>query len=719
MHALRRSSPTSLIIASLLLGVACGLFFGEYSMRVKWLGDAYIRLLQMAVLPYVTVTLVANTGRLSLARAGRLVRISLVTLSVLWLAGMVVVLLLGQTFPDWQTGSFFSTSYMEEPEPLQFVELFVPSNPFFALANNVIPSVVVFSLGLGTALIGVPNKEPLLQNLDVVAKALSRLNHFVVRLAPIGVFAIVANAVGTMPFREFELLQAYLVTVTAGALILVLGLLPMLVSLTTPIGYGESLRVSRDAMITAFVLGNAFAVLPLIIDAAREMLERHNLADRAGASPEALVPLAYPFPDLGRIIRLIFIPFASWFYGHSLDFFEQVRLSVLGLVGCFSKLTVTIPWLLGVLHIPSDIFQLYLVAEIYTTRLGDLLKAAHLVTFAVLVSCALQGSLRIQWRRLLVSLAVLALAAVVMVVGLRAMLVRSFQQGHRKEDLLVERDLLFPPAPATFIDRPDSMAQAGFEDETPLQRIRRRHTIRVGVDNDKVPFSYFNRNGDLVGFDIDMAHHLAHDLNLNIEFALFDDETLPQQMENQQFDIVMAGLEGTVWRATDLVLSEHYLDVTLAILVPDHRKRDFQQWTVLKEGAGLTVAVVRGSYFAYAVRRKLPYATVVELASEQEFFEGFAPDCDALVTSAETGSAWTLVYPQYSVVNPVDYAVHVPLYYVTAPDTRFRKFIETWLKLKQRDGTIQQLYDYWVLGERAESPQPRWCIIRDVLGWVE
>ncbi len=710
--------PTTLILVSLLLGVGCGLFLGEYCGVLRWAGEAYVGLLQMAVLPYITVSLVANTGRLSLSKAGRLIQAALLVLVTLWSVGLLTVLALGRAFPNWETGSFFSTSYIEPPESLNFVGLFIPANPFFALANNIIPAVVVFSLGLGAALIGVPNKEPLLESLTLLAQALSRLNRFVVRLAPVGVFAIVAHAVGTVPVEQFGLLQAYLITVTAGGLILVLGVVPALIALTTPIGYRESLQVSRDALITAFVLGNTFAVIPLIIEASREVLRRHGVAAENGSAPDALVPLAFPFPDLGRIVRLVFIPFASWFYGHSLELAEYTKLLTLGMIGCFAKLTITIPWLLGQLHIPSDIFQLYLLAEVYTTRLGDLLKASHLFAFAVIVSCALNGSLRIRWRRLLVVLPVLLITLVLVMTGVRSTLSRKFQVGHERDDLVRVREMLLPSVDARVVagNRSATDLVVG---ETVLQRIERNGKIRVGFDPYELPFSYFNDSGDLVGFDIEMAHQLARDLGVSIEFTRFQTQQLATQMRDDEFDIVMAGLEGTHDRASELMLTESYLDVTLGIVVPDYRRREFQRMDAIRDRSDLTFAVVRDGFYAYEARRNLEHSTIVEIGTEREFFERRGSEFDALITSAETGSAWTLLYPEYSVVNPVDRPIRVPLYYVIAPDNQFRKFLEVWLTLKQRDGTIQRLYDYWVLGQSGEVREPRWCIIRDVLGWVE
>ena len=74
-----KKSPsfTSLIIAGAVLGLGWGLFLGEYGAWVKWIGDTYVGLLQMTVLPYVAVSLICNIGRLSMGQSGRLARVAL------------------------------------------------------------------------------------------------------------------------------------------------------------------------------------------------------------------------------------------------------------------------------------------------------------------------------------------------------------------------------------------------------------------------------------------------------------------------------------------------------------------------------------------------------------------------------------------------------------------------------------------------------------------
>jgi hypothetical protein len=56
--------------------------------------------------------------------------------------------------------------------------------------------------------------------------------------------------------------------------------------------------------------------------------------------------------------------------------------------------------------------------------------------------------------------------------------------------------------------------------------------------------------------------------------------------------------------------------------------------------------------------------------------------------------------------------------YVTVSRARGRRrFLSTWIELKKRDGTIQALYDHWILGKDAKAKAPRWSILRNVLGW--
>ena len=205
------------ILVGLALGVATGLFFGEDAAVLKWVADGFVKLLQMMVLPYVTVSIIGSLGSLQPAQ--------LRTLGLRAGGG------------DWRTVGAGAGLRAADPadlpvgpqrvvlqlepgasgtSPFNFVDLYIPSNPFNALANNVVPAVVLFSMVLGIALVGVerPGAVPV-DVLHVARDAISAATRFVTRLTPYGLFAIAANAAGTLSVEQLGRLQIYLVAYVA------------------------------------------------------------------------------------------------------------------------------------------------------------------------------------------------------------------------------------------------------------------------------------------------------------------------------------------------------------------------------------------------------------------------------------------------------------------------------------------------------------------------
>ncbi len=726
------SFTTSIVIA-LLLGLLCGLLFGEYTNWIKWVGDAFVGLLQMAVLPYVAVSLITNVGRLSFSSSLRLLRISVSVLILLWLVGLVALLIMTQAFPDWESGSFFSSRFTEEPPAHDWLDLFVPSNPFRSLVDNSIPAVVVFCIGIGLGLMGLPNKEKLLEPLDILVAALAKLNKLVVRLTPIGMFAIVAQASGTIDFMQFSLIQGYLLTYAAAVVILSFVVVPALVAALTPVKFTEVVKASRDPLITAFVIGNTFVILPMIIDAIRKLYEDYNVVSgELYQEPDYLVPLAYPFPDVGRIVGLIFIPFAAWFYGTAIELDRYPTFLGVGILGSFGKPVITIPLLLDITELPSDIFNLFLASGVVAARFGDLMKSMHLIAFTILTGVFVGGFGEIKWKKLLAGWAVSALLLFLAAITIRGYLNASFKDTFSREKLVTEREMVFPSdrpsavVPVSIADpgEPRPNAEPIREGQSRVERIRQQGCIRIGFDPGRMPFAYYNSRQQLVGFDIEMAYYLANDLAVDrpirIEFLPIDSRIpLHEQLRDDHFDIAMSAIEGTVNQAALLPAIDPYMEVILAIVVPDHDKGKYKTRDDILAIPNLKLCVIKGSFFAERAARISADIELIELESANEYFDNRNLNANGLVISAESGSAWTLLRPEYSVANPLEGRIRVPLYYLTAADQEFESFLQNWLTLKRSDGTYQRLYEHWILGEENQSQSRRWYILRDVLHWVD
>jgi len=709
------------IFLGLGLGIITGVFFGEQVGFLGVAGRAFILLLQMPVIPFVVASLIYGLGSLTYDQALSLAKKCGLILVILWAITIAMVAVLPLAFPEWESASFFSSSLVEAPQHIDFLGLYLPSNPFQSLADGIVPAVVLFCVVLGVALIGIDRKKAVLDSLSTFMQALSRVTGLIVQLAPIGVFAIAASAAGTMRIEELGRLQIYLLTYIGVALVLAFWVMPVLVTTVTPLSYGEVTRSIRGALVTAFATGNLLIVLPLIAERANELLRRRGLVtDEAKSTIDVIVPTSYTFPSSGLLLSLGFVPFAAWYVGASLSVAQYPLFLVSGFFTFFGGAVVGIPFLLDLLRIPADMFQLFITIDVFTSRFGTLVAATHVWVFALLGATAVAGRLKFRWRKI-VQFGVISLGLGLATVGaLRAIFTYGFNSEYTGYRSFVEMELnTREPVRATVLD---AIAPSVPHDpaRSRLDEIRERGVLRVAHTKDSLPFAFRNARNHLVGFDVDMAHLLAKDIGVELEFVPIERDGLVGQL-NACCDIMMSGYVVTAGRTEGVELSDTYLDSTVAFIVEDHRRDEFTTWEKIRRRAGLRLGLPgQSNYYANLLARLVPDAEIVRIESPRTYFRGGFESVDALVFVAESGSAWTLVYPAFSVTVPMPDLIKVPLAYpVPKGSPELATFVNRWIELKRKDGTIDRLFRHWILGKGAEQTEPRWSIARNVLGWID
>jgi Na+/H+-dicarboxylate symporter/ABC-type amino acid transport substrate-binding protein len=714
---LRLMSLSAQIFLGLGVGIATGIFLGEITAPLKVVGDGFVQLLQMAVLPYIIIALISGLGKLKYQQAVRLsLRVGSL-LVLIWALTLAVLYLLPLSFPQWESASFFSTTLLEERQDFNFLE-FIPSNPFYSMANNIVPAVVLFSIAVGLALMGIEKKGPLIAAFEILEEALKRVMKFIVRLTPIGIFAIAASTAGTMNIDQLSGLQVYIVSYAIAAILMTFAVLPALVMLLTPFGYREIVGATKDALLMAFATDNLLIVIPMLTDHGKELLRKGMGAGAESASSvDVIVPVSFNFPNVGRLLQLVFILFAAWFTKSAISLAGYFSLTLSGLLSLFGKPVVAMPFLLDLLRLPADMMQLYLASGIFVAQLGTLASAMNLFALAVLGGFAMAGALRFQWKRFVPVTALMVGLIAATVGGTRAYFSFAVENAYDKNKILALMQPLFAAGPAKVYKsaRSPSLVESS---QSALKRIHTRGAIRVGYLADNRPFSFFNAQGDLVGLDVEMAHILAGSLGVSLEFVPVDRSKMFQQLNEGYCDIVMSGIVVTPERAEAVRLSAPYLEVTLALVVEDYRRTEFSSREALQKLKAPKLAILDVPYFIAFVRERLPNAQLVLVNSANEFFESKGKALDGFIYTAESGSAWSLLYPEYAVVVPPP-PVSIPLTYPTArADQELVDYVNALIDLKKRDGTLKKLYDYWVLGRFAANKQPRWSVIRDILHWV-
>jgi Na+/H+-dicarboxylate symporter len=716
-------SSSTKILVGLVSGVLVGLFFGEHAGALKVVADGFVKLLQMMVLPYITISIITSLGTLRYDQLKTLGLRAGAVLIGLWCLALIFTFLIPLAFPDTETASFFSTTLVERRPPFNFVDLFIPSNPFYSLANNIVPAVVLFSVFLGVALVGVERKQALLDVFGVAKDALSSATKFVVGLTPYGIFAIAANTAGTLNLEQLARIQVFLITYVIVALLVALWVLPGLISALTPFRYTEVLGPTRDALITAFMAADLFIVLPILIQSCKELLERHRLVDEHTRSlPDVIVPTSFNFPHTGKLLSISFILFAGWFADAAVPVTEYPRLALTGLLTFFGSLNAAVPFLLDLFRIPADTFQLFLATGVVNSRFGALLAALHTVAVALLGSAAIVGCLRFSPARVARYLVITIVLSTATIGGLRVLFNTVLKTTFAGEELVYSMRPLMTHPEARFVKQ----AELGDTVEKPagsvVDSIKKRNLLRVGVFANRLPFVFLNGERQLVGFDVEMAQILARDLGVEVEFVEVEDPTaLPRLLATGRVDLAMTGMPVTPERAGEMLFSEPYLDETFAFVVKDHLREEFSGWANIRDLGTFPVAVPNVPYYIDRIRARAPALQLQVVDSIKRIEDGLKDGTfDAVVLPAERGSVLTLLYPKYTVVVPEPGVIKIPLAYpVSGRDQNWASFVNTWIELKRRDGTIEALYGHWILGKQAGKRQPRWSIVRNVLHWME
>lgn len=717
-----RISLSTTIFIGLALGILCGVFFGEYCRFLGGVGQAFIGLLQMSILPYIVVSLIVGIGSLTIDKAKLVAAKGGIWLSLIWGIGFAAIFTLPFALPYLKTASFFSRSLLIQPEEMNVLQLFIPSNPFRSMSNSIIPAVVLFSIAIGLALMSIKDKNSLLQPLNTLSEALTKITKFVIKLAPLGVFAITASATGTLSLDQLGRLQAYFMIFLFAAVILTFWILPTTVAAFTPFKYRDVMSVSKDALITGFATNSLFIILPILIHDSKKLFQSYALEEENSSMvTDIVIPVSFNLPLLGRMLSMLFVLFAAWFYGQPLAFTEYPIFLVAGFSSLFGNAYVAIPFLLDVMHLPADIFELYHVTTVINGRFATLLSAVHLLALTFLITAGVCGILRIKWKKVLSGIVITVFIMTGGIAGINMILNRSLEGSYTKDQVIAGMQLITEPAAATIHKTPPEISRDEATGPATLESILGRGTLRVGYVPDSMPFCYNNSAGDLVGFDVEMAHTLAKELGIRLELipVSFDNEA--QLLREGRIDIVMTSTPINTTSLKEVSFTEPHMDLTLALIVPDFQRQEFSMVQKIREMEDLKIGIRKKiEYFILFLREGLPNAELVEIPAIQDFLEERTPGIDAYLTSAEAGSAWTLLYPNFQVVVPKPNIVSNPVGYTIAPGNQsLANFMNRWIDLQKKNNTIKRLYDHWILGLTASEMKPRWSVIRSVLHWVD
>ncbi len=266
------------ILGALVLGAIVGVIWGPGATSITWIGELFVRLIRMLVVPLVFLTIAAGVA--ALADPKRLGSIGVKTLAMYVFTtalavttGLTVATLIGPgigaTFADAVPKAMGTP-----PDTARMFMEIIPDNPVGAMAEGKTLSVIFFAILVGAGVIAAgKGAEPIRAFLNAASDVMLKIVGFVMETAPFGVFALIAVVMGTSGPASFLAVLKLAICVVIGSAVVTLlihGLIVVrLMAWLSPLPF---FRGIADAIMVGFSTSSSSATLPVAIRVAQNNL---------------------------------------------------------------------------------------------------------------------------------------------------------------------------------------------------------------------------------------------------------------------------------------------------------------------------------------------------------------------------------------------------------------------------------------------------------------
>ncbi|MBV8406505.1 MAG: cation:dicarboxylase symporter family transporter [Alphaproteobacteria bacterium] len=705
------------ILIGAALGVVAGVVFGERIAILEPIGSAYSMLLQIAIYPYLLCSLLSGLGKLTPPMAMRLLKASWGAYLFMWGLTLGSIWLIARAIPTPPPPSVLTPEMLRSHADL--LNLLIPANLVTDFYRNYVPAIVIFAILYGIAVQRAESKASLFDALNAMQVASVTIWQWIVRLAPIGVFALIGSAAGTIQPDRLAGLLLYVGLFMAATMLLAFVVLPAVLAAIAPVSYRELLTELRPAFVLALVTTLSVAALPFVMRAAERIVARAGCPEGEERKNvlQASLSLSYVLAQLGNYFIYLLMLYAAWFFHVRIGPTEQVLLPMWTVLSGFGSPTATLDGVvfLGTwLHMPHDIVDLYL--ETWTvTRYGQVALSVMGFGFAT-IAVPLVYFRKVQVRRTKLAAVLAGSAAVLATVAIAGVSMRGLllePPSNRPLAYTLDPELI---QGVTFTVQRSDAPESGPAPTPTLSAIRARGVLRVGYSPIIIPFSYWNSRNELVGFDIAYAFRLARDLGVQLEFIPFAWQRLGTDLENNRFDIAMAGIYVTDERLQNLTVSRFYYHSPVALIVPSSRATAFMDRAAINAMKDLRLVSFDDPVLLPTVRRLFPNAKV-EVVPDYDVLPQIADRFDAAIWSEQQANTWSAAHPGFTATVPTGTGAPFMFAYLLPPNARsFQEYLDQWLILHADDGFRQEQVAYWLEGKPRASRQTRWNLLDAVLG---
>lgn len=276
------------VVIAMILGTLVGAMMGETAAMFAPLGTIFINLIKMLVIPLVAVALIS--GAAGLGNSSNAGKVGITTLAFFGLTSALAValaLFMGEVFEPGVNidtagiEGMFSTEYAAKGDLPSFwatLTGMIPTNVFQSLNEANILQILVFCLffGIGLSKLTANRRDPLLNGVNAIVDVMVWMINKVMIIAPIGVFGLMAEAVGTFGFGALMVVFKLFVVYIAAILVFGFVVYPLLIQLFTKTSAKKFLSAMKKPQAVALSTASSMATLPVTMDTVEKELGVKN-----------------------------------------------------------------------------------------------------------------------------------------------------------------------------------------------------------------------------------------------------------------------------------------------------------------------------------------------------------------------------------------------------------------------------------------------------------
>ncbi|MCB2196124.1 MAG: dicarboxylate/amino acid:cation symporter [Bacteroidetes bacterium] len=371
------------ILIAFIFAVIFGIFLKEQVKYVSWMGDIFLRMLKMIVIPLILSSIISgianignegNFGRLGLKTLGYYLTTTILAISIGLLLVNIVKPGVGMDISSISIGENINIQRQSMSDMLIQI---VPQNIFKSMASNEFLSIIFFAIVVGIFITKVDQKNQTILSdfFSAFFELFMKMTMLIIKLAPFGIFGLIVEVVaeqndfGNMVIK----LGSFMITVIVAILIHALITLPLLTRLIGKAKPFKHFNNVKTTIITAFSTASSAAALPL------NMKETHEKSGVSHKITNFTLPIGATVNMDGTAIYIAaVVMFIAQANGVDMGLKEQIMilitavLSSIGTAAVPMASLVIITIILEVLQLPIELMALILPVD----RILDMFRTA-------------------------------------------------------------------------------------------------------------------------------------------------------------------------------------------------------------------------------------------------------------------------------------------------------------------------------------------------------